>query len=115
LEGDIKTALSALAGGRCTPDVTPDIPVFPLFVYQQVGGDAVDFLECKVANKDHARIQLWVWAKTRLEASSLAHSARIALVEGSLKAYTYAAPVSEYNEELKLYGNRTDFGIWYTP
>lgn len=115
LEGQIKTALNSLVGNRVYPDVTPDNPVFPLVVYQQVGGEAQDYLESKVPNKSHARMQVVVWAKSRPEASSLAHAARVALVEGGLNATTYAAPVSLYEEALKLYGNRTDFGVWYTP
>ncbi len=115
LEGDLKTALNSLVGNRVYPDVTPDSPVFPLIVYQQVGGTAQDFLESAVPSKSNARMQVMVWAKTRIEASSIAHAARLALVDGSLKATTLGAPVSMYEEALKLYGNRTDFGIWYTP
>lgn len=115
LESSIKSALNALVGNRVYPDVTPDNPTFPLIVYQQVGGTAQDFLESVVPSKSNARMQVEVWAKTRLEASTLAHSARRALVEGSLKATTLGAPVSTYEPTLKLYGSRTDYGIWYTP
>lgn len=114
MEGDLKTALNALVGNRVYPDVTPANPAFPLIVYQQVGGDAVEFLEGTVASKDHARMQVFVWSKSRLEASSIARAARLAIV-GTLKGTTYAAPVSIYDDALKLYGNRTDYGIWYTP
>lgn len=115
IEADIRTALGSLVSNRVYPDVTPDSPVFPLIVYQQVGGDVAEYLEAKVADKSHARMQVLVWSKTRLEASEIAHDARVALVEGSLKATTYGAPVSLYEPELKLYGSRTDFGVWYTP
>ena len=115
LESDLYTALGALVSGRASPDVTPDNPVFPLIVYQQVGGEAFEYLEQVLPNKAHARIQVVVWSKTRLDASTLARSARVALVEGAFKATTYNAPVSLYDATLKLYGNRTDYGIWYTP
>ena len=115
LEGDIRTALSGVAGGRVYPDVTPDTVTYPCVIYQQVGGDVLNPLECVVPDKDHARVQVWVWSKTRLEASSVARQARVALVEGDLKAYAYSAPVSEYNDALKIYGARCDYGIWYTP
>lgn len=115
LEADVVAALTGLVAGRVYPDVTPDNPTFPLIVYQQVGGKAVEYLEGAVADKDHARVQVIVWAKTRLQASQIARQARVALVEGTTKATTYAAPVSLYEDALKLYGNRTDFGIWYSP
>lgn len=116
MEITLKTLLGALVGNRAYPDITPDNPVFPLIVYQQVGGVAQEFLEQKMMSKDHARMQIAVWAKTRLEASSIARLARVAIIEGGvLVASTYAAPVSLYDDTLKLYGNRTDYGIWYTP
>lgn len=115
LEGDLKTVLGAVVSDRVYPDTTPDRPTFPLIVWQQVGGDAVDFVPCVVASKSNARVQVWVWSKTRLEASDLAHQARLAMVEGALRATTLGAPVSDYNEALKIYGSRTDYSVWYEP
>lgn len=115
LESDLRTALLPLAGGRVYPDTTPDAPTFPVVIYQQVGGEAFDYAEGKVPDAEHARVQVTVWSKTRVEASLIARQARKALVEGPLRAETYGAPVSDYNEALKLYGNRTDYGIWYRP
>lgn len=115
LEATIKTLLGPLVGGRCYPDVTPDGAAFPLIVYQQVGGQAVDYVEGKVADKDNARVQVHVWATTRLEASQIARAARVALVEGAANATTLGAAVSLYDEVLKLYGSRCDYGLWYTP
>lgn len=115
LESDIKSLLASLAGGRIYPDTMPDKPTFPCIVYQQVGGKAVEYVAGKVANKDNARLQVMVWSKTRLEASTIARAARVLIVEGAMKGKTYAAPVSLYEEPLKLYGNRTDYSVWYTP
>lgn len=115
LETTLSTILGSLVGGRCYPDVSPDSATFPLIIYQQVGGQAVDFIECKVADKDNARVQVHVWAKTRLEASQIAHNARVAMVEGSAKAITLGAAVSLYESAMKLYGSRHDFSVWYAP
>jgi len=114
LEASIKTTLASIAGGRVYPDAPPDNPVYPCVIYQQVGGDVLNPLDCSDPGMDHARVQIWVWSKTRLEASSVMRQVRIALT-GTLKAYAYAAPVSEYQDALKLYGARTDFGVWYAP
>lgn len=115
LEGDIRTALAPSVGGRVTPDVAPDDPVYPLAIYQQVGGDAIDYSEGKVPDKAQARVQVWVWSKSRLEASTIARAQRIALVEGPMRARTLGAPVSDYNAAFKIYGARQDFEVWYTP
>lgn len=114
LEASIKTALASIAGGRIYPDTTPDKPVFPCVVYQQVGGEVLNPLEGSDPNKDNARMQVVVWSKTRLEASSIARSARTALAS-SLAATMLAAPVSLYESDLKIYGSRADFSLWYTP
>lgn len=115
LESDIVAALTSITTGRVYPDVMPDKPVFPCIVYQQVGGDVLNPLEGGDPGQDNARVQVRVWARTRLEASSVARQVRLALTSGALKAYAYSAPVSEYEEALKLYGARCDFGVWYTP
>lgn len=115
LEASLSSLLGPLVGGRCYPDTIPDNPTFPLIVYQQVGGQAIDYVEGKVADQDNARVQVHVWSNSRLEASQLAHAARVALVEGDARATTLGAPVSLYDGALKLYGSRQDFSFWYAP
>ena len=115
LEATIKTLLGPLVGGRLYADITPDNPTFPLIVYQQVGGRTTEYADQTIPDKEHARVQVMVWAKSRLEASQIARAARAAIIGNNWPAQTYAAPVSLYQEELKLYGSRTDYGVWYTP
>lgn len=115
VETIIRDTLTALVGGRVHPDVTPPTPMFPCIVYQQVGGEAFDYLEGKVPDKANARIQVWVWSRSRMECSEIARSARLLLVEGAIKARTLGAPVSDYNEPMKLYGCRCDYSIWHLP
>lgn len=114
IEASIKTALAGIAGNRIYPDTTPDNPQYPCVVYQQVGGEVLNPLDCSDPNMDHARMQFWVWSRNRLTTSDVMRQVRVALT-GSLKAYAFSAPVSEYNDALKLYGARCDYGIWYTP
>jgi hypothetical protein len=113
LEESLYAILGPIFDGRLSPDVTPDNPEFPLAVYQQAGGQAIDFADQTPADNDNARVQVWVWAKTRLEASELSRQVRTALLESALIAKTLGAPVSTTNDTLKLYGARTDFSIWY--
>lgn len=115
LEATLYSLLGPLVGGRCYPDTIPDKPTFPLIVYQQVGGQAVEYVEQAMADQDNARVQVWIWAKTRIEASSIAHQARAAIIGSAVQANTLAAPVSTYDEDMKLYGARTDFSVWYSP
>ena len=115
LEATIKTLLGPLVGGRCSADTIPDNPTFPLIVYQQVGGRAMEYADQTIPDKEHARVQVVVWSKSRPEASQIARAARAAIIGSGMPAQTYAAPVSLYQEDLKLYGSRTDYGLWYLP
>lgn len=114
LEADLRTALLPSCP-RVYPDIVPDSPVFPLTIYQQVGGEAYDYVEAKVPNRLNARVQVWVWSRSRLECSAVAHAQRIALVEGSMLATTLSAPVSDYDDKLEIYGCRQDFSIGHLP
>jgi hypothetical protein len=114
LEASIKTALAAVAGGRVHPDRPPDNPTYPCVIYQQVGGDVLNPLDSSDPNTDNARVQVVTWAKTRLEASSIAGQVRAAL-GSALSASLMGAPASLYDETTKLYGARADYSIWYTP
>jgi hypothetical protein len=115
LESSMKTLLGPVVAGRVYPDVTPDNPTFPLIVYQQVGGTAYEYTDSTLPNHDHARMQVYVWSRSRLEATALARQARAAIIGSTLVAQTYGAAVSTFDDTLKLYGSRTDYGIWYLP
>jgi hypothetical protein len=113
LEGKLFTALTGLVGGRVYPDVAPTGAVTPFLVYQQVGGAAPTYVENDTPNIRNARLQVAVWADTRLAASSLALQ-----VEATLKASTalqsdpIGAFVSDYENDTRLFGTRQDFSIW---
>lgn len=115
LEASLFTILSPLVGGNVYPDITPEPPVFPCIIYQQVGGKASDYVDKTLPANDNARVQVLVWSKTRLEASSIMRAARVALLGSTLNVRTVAAAISQYHEYLALFGARQDFDIYYPP
>ena len=112
LEESLYALLAPLAAGGATPDVTPDSPVFPCITYQQVGGEAYQYVEKKLPDHRHARVQINVHARNRLDASRIARAVERALIESPLVAQAYGALISTYEDTLKIYGTRQDFGIW---
>lgn len=115
VETELFSLLKTLVDGRCYPDETPDAPAFPLIVYQGVGGQAYDYLERKLPDCEHYRIQVNCWAKSRSAASALALQVRQKIIEQGTafkSAETLGQSVGLYEEALKLYGTRQDFGIW---
>jgi len=99
---------------RVYPDATPDNPTFPLIVYQVVGGRAYDYLERKIPGCEHYRVQVSCWSKTADERRTLALAVRKLIIEATSfeAAETMGQAVNEYEDALKLYGSRQDFGIW---
>lgn len=113
LEAELVALWKGAVGGRIYPDTTPDVPQFPLATFQQVGGQARWYLEKKVPDHRHARIQVNVWAKSRMEANQIALTLARLLAESALVAEPYGEFEALYDEHLKLYGTRQDFGIWH--
>ncbi|MET0332552.1 MAG: DUF3168 domain-containing protein [Dyella sp.] len=112
-EGKLYALLAPLVGGRAYPDTTPDNPTFPLIVYQQVGGEAYAYADKSLPNHQHGRIQITTWSHTRVESRQLARSIEAAVIASALPAEAYGAFMGLYQVDLKLYGARQDFGIWF--
>jgi len=70
-EDYIDAVLTGLAGGRVFPDVAPLGTARPFITYQAVGGAPVNFLTGDQPGKQFVRMQVNVWADTRIEASEL--------------------------------------------
>lgn len=113
LESDIKTVLNSLVGNRVYPDVAPANVVKPFIVWQQVGGEAVNFMDPTIPSKRNARIQISVWATTRLSASDISRQAEDAMRAAALNTTVLGAGVATYETETGLYGMRQDFSIWH--
>lgn len=114
IDAQIKTALAPLVGDRIYPDVAPEGTARPYLTYQQVGGKALNYLEGTVPGKRNARMQVNVWADTRLAASELSERAEDALrLAAGLQAEVLGARVSLFEEDTKLRGARQDFSVWY--
>jgi hypothetical protein len=117
LESDVFDAIKGLVSNRVFPDVAPLSTTRPYVTYQQVGGDAVNYMESVHPGRRHARIQVNVWAETRLAANTLARSIEVALVNSTtLRGWVYGAFVAEpadFDLSPPRYGTRQDFGVSY--
>lgn len=114
LEARIFAALSALVSGRVFPDIAPEGVAKPYITYQQVGGDAVNYVEAAVPDTQNARVQINVWALTRVEASALGEQAENVLrLLTDVQTTVLGARVSVHEADTNLRGARQDFSIWY--
>lgn len=113
LEAQLFTALKGLVADRVFPDVAPD-EALPYITYQQVGGAAINFTDGTVPDRSNARVQINVWAATRLEASQI--GAQVESVMRSLAAMqptVLSARVALYDPDTKARGAMQDFSLWY--
>lgn len=114
VESIIFSSLRSLVSDRVFPDVAPEGAIRPYITYQQVGGEAINFVESTVPNKANGRFQLNVWADSRMQASATARQVEAAL-RGvtALQTEVLGSPFSDYEPDTKLYGTVQDFEFWY--
>lgn len=112
VEGDIYNALKGLVSNRVYPDVAPSGAVRPYVTYQQVGGQAYNFLEATPVGKRNGRFQINCWADTRLAAATLSRQVEDAMVT-TLKAFVIGAAMGVHEEDTGLYGTIQDFSLHF--
>lgn len=116
LESDLFTVLGGLVSNRVYPDVAPQGAARPYITYQKVGGQAWNFLESAVVGKRYARVQINVWAESRLTAAAVSRAAEDALVVSTALRCTVLGAVIDQHESdhtPPLYGTIQDFGTAY--
>lgn len=112
-ESLINTALKDLVGGRVYPDVAPAGAEAPYITYQDVGGQAVGFLDGTVPARQNARVQFAVWSKTRLEAKAMLAAAFAALrATPSMQVSALGSPTTDSDPATGLRCARQDLSVW---
>jgi hypothetical protein len=114
VESEVFNALKGLVSNRVFPDVAPDLTPRPYITYQQVGGEAVNFLDHTLApSKTNSRIQVNVWADTRAQAAALAKQVEDALrATVALQTTVIGEAIAIYEDDTKLRGTIQDFSFW---
>jgi hypothetical protein len=113
IEAQVYEVLKGLVGGRVYPDVAPEGTPVPYITYQAVGGAPVNFLSGDRPDKTNTRMQVNVWAKSRIEASELG-----AQIEDAIRAATalqtevLTGRVATYDETTRYRGAIQDFSLW---
>lgn len=113
METVVFNALQALVSGRVFPDLAPEDTIKPYITFQQVGGEAINFIEGAIPSKRNSRVQLNVWALSRKEAAELARQVEDTLrTTSALQTTVLGSHSSDYEPETQLYGTRQDFSFW---
>ena len=112
-EAQMVAAVTAVVT-RFYPDYAPVGAATPYATYQQVGGEAENWLEGGVGSGRHARIQINVWADTRLQANTLMKQIEEVMKVTPFFASAMGALIARADPTSKLRGAQQDFGCWFT-
>lgn len=112
MEKKLVDTLSCLFGNRVWPDIAPIDTEKPFCIWQQVGGNAVNYLEAVASDRKNARIQITVWAETRKESMSLIRQVENLLVSEPVCATVVLGAQAVYDDDTGLRGAMQDFSIW---
>lgn len=114
VEADIFTAIKGLVSNRAYPDLNDSATIVtPYIVYQEIGGEALTFLERAEPSKENGRFQVSCWATTRAASKALAKQVETAMTMATaFQAKPIGGKTSVFDEDTKLRGTRQDFTVF---
>lgn len=113
IEAQVYEALKDLFDGRLFPDFAPDNTATPYGTYQAVGGEPINFLSGDRPGRTNTRMQVNVWAATRIEASELGAQVEDALrATAVLQTEVLTGRIATYDEVTQLRGTMQDFSLY---
>jgi hypothetical protein len=112
IETDLHAALATCCD-RVFADFAETSTQRPYVTYQQIGGQALNYVEGTTPDHKHGEFQVNVWADTRISAAALALAIEAAMrAATAFTAQPMAAPVSDFDADMRRYGSRQDFSIF---
>lgn len=112
LEQTLYTVLTGVCP-RVYPDVAPAGTATPYITYQQVGGQASSFTDGSLPDRRNASIQVNVWDKSRLNATTTMLQVEQAICSSVLfQATPDGAHIATFDDDTDLRGCMQDFSIW---
>ena len=120
-ETDIIAKYAPAIGGRLYWDSTPrswgvDDMQTPFCIMQTVGGESPRYIDNKVHEFLKERVQFFVWGANRVAVSNAMRTLANAIAVSSTAEWVTivsGGPSGDWNEVLKLRGQRQDFEFWY--
>jgi hypothetical protein len=114
IETMLYQAMQEFVSGRCFPDFAPEMTARPYITYQVVGGQPISFIDGAIPDHEFSRVQVNVWADTRIEASDLGRAVEHALRAATeLQTDVVTGRFATYDETTQYRGTMQDF-IFFT-
>lgn len=114
IELHLFNALTGLVAGRIYADVAPADTQMPFITYQAVGGQPINYTTGETPDKENTRVQVNVWANSRLEATTIGKQVEDALRGAiELQAEVATGRAATYDETVGARGTVQDFSFWH--
>ncbi len=114
----LESALTGLLNTICPrvyPDLAPAGAVTPYITWQAIGGESLRYGDNTAPDKRNTLLQINVWSKTRMEATTTIRQIEEAICASSAwQAEPSGESRSTYEPDTLLYGSAQDFDIWAT-
>ena len=115
VESDLFGLLKGLVSNRCFPDFAPLGTVRPFIVFEQVGGEALSFIDGTLPDKKHGRFEISVYADSRANCAAVALQVESVMAAASVfQSTAIHAPISDYADEVKIYSSTQNFSVFST-
>lgn len=110
---DKLTALLRTVCPRTWSDFAPVNTVRPYLTYQQIGGEAVTFIDSTQPSKENATIQISIWADSRPDAKALIKQVEAVLVAAvDPQCEPLSAASNDFDADMPRYSSRQDWSVW---
>jgi hypothetical protein len=115
VESDLFGLIKGLVGNRCFPDFAPLGTVRPFITFEQVGGEALSFVDGSLPDKKHGRFEIGVYADSRASCAAVALQVEAAMAGATMfQSTAIHAPISDYASEVKIYSSTQNFRVFST-
>ena len=85
----------------------------PIAILQHVGGETDTRVENVMPDTRNMRLQVSVWGANLLNVVIAIRAIEQSFLESTMVVKVIGAFSSEYQDDLKIFGARQDFGVWY--
>jgi hypothetical protein len=115
VESDLYGLLKGLVSNRCFPDFAPLGTVRPFITFEQVGGEALSFLDGTLPDKKHGRFEISVYADSRAACAAVALQVESVMAAATVfQSTAIHAPISDYADDVKIYSSTQNFSVFST-
>ena len=114
VEADIVTLVKTVTPSVFL-DFAPTTTERPYCTIQQVGGEAVSYLDPALPDLKNGEFQINIWGTSRVQVMALMLQIEAAMIGATtFQARPMSAPVADYDADVPVFGARQDFSIWST-